>query len=152
MAKDTEKVQEGVGLQELSEGAALGSGEAKEKFFVKRVKFGQNKDKTKDVFDYLINVQIKRTNPITNETKIAEKRVTMVPEDNSGYDLLDIIYMFNDEAELLIEPYEMTIDKQKISGVRYKVFTTEASTGEVLYCPMKPRDKSDAAVLAFVAR
>lgn len=139
MAKEMDKVQEQAGAvaNEIKNESKV--------YMVKRSPFGKSKDGKKTLYDYYTDLSVKRTNPKTNEIVDKETRINWAVDDNGAYDLLELIYMFGDEAQLMIEPYEMTIDKRKISGYRYKVFTTEESTGEVIACAIKPREKSDAS-------
>ena len=141
MAKEIEKgVIEDDGIEKKAEEIA-----SKEigRFFVKRVSFGQNKNKTKDVFDYSFKVKVPRTNPNTKEIVLFEKSICIVPEDKRGYELLDIIYAFKDTAELIVERKTMKIDGQTITSVKYKLIDVEESTGEVISCIMKGRESSD---------
>ena len=113
------------------------------RFFVKRFKFGQNKAKTKDTFDYKFVIKVPRTNPANNEIVLFEKTVCIIPEDNRGYELLDIIYAFKDTAELIVERKTFKMDGQTVTSVKYKLIDVEPSTGEVISCIMKGKESSD---------
>ena len=113
------------------------------RYFVKRVEFGKNKNKTKDVFDYSFVVKVPRTNPKTNEIVLFEKTINIVPEDKRGYELLDIIYAFKDTAELVVERKTFKMDGQTINSVKYKLIDVEPSSGEIISCIMKGRESSD---------
>lgn len=141
MAKEIEKgVIEVDGIEKKAEEIAS---EEIGRFFVKRVSFGKNKNKTKDVYDYSFKVKVPRTNPTTNDIVLFEKSICIVPEDKRGYELLDIIYAFKDTAELIVERKTMKIDGQTITSVKYKLIDVEVSNGEVISCIMKGREPSD---------
>ena len=78
-------------------------------------------------------------------------RVRIVPPDYGGYTVLDIVYAGEQEAELVLVPYEITDEKTKqvIKGNRYMVRTVDED-GKVYECPVKPSRTSDRSMLQML--
>lgn len=78
-------------------------------------------------------------------------RASIVPTDINGYTLLDVVYVGCESAELVVSPYEMQDEAtgQIIRGNTYSAKSTDES-GETYECPVKPRQKSDKAILEML--
>ncbi len=81
-------------------------------------------------------------------------KVAIVPPDNGGYALLDIVYGDAMAAELTLKPYEIKDEKtgNVITGNSYGVRTVDKATGEIFECPVKPFRSSDKAILNLLLR
>ena len=81
-------------------------------------------------------------------------RAAMVPPDNGGYSLLEIVFGDDMQAPLSVKPFEIKDDKtgEVIKGNTYSVSTTDKDTGDVYECPIKPFRKSDKALLNMLLR
>lgn len=81
-------------------------------------------------------------------------KVAIVPPDNGGYALLDIVYGNEMSAELTLTPYEIKDDKsgRVIKGNSYGVRTADKETGEIYECPVKPYRSSDKTILNLLLR
>ena len=80
-------------------------------------------------------------------------RVQVVPLDNGGYVVLDIVFGGAEKAELFLTPYEIKDEKthRVISGNTYGVRTVDED-GEVWECPIKPYRSSDKTLLGMLLR
>ena len=73
--------------------------------------------------------------------------------DFGGYDLLDIVFNGENEADLVATPFEMTAeDGRVITGNIYAVQSVDEETGEVYSCKIKPTLDSDKTKLAMLLR
>lgn len=76
-------------------------------------------------------------------------KVDFAPKDKGGYEPLDIVFMFNDKAKLVMTTETMTDALgKKSSYVSYKV-RNEDELGE-LECGVKPSRDSDKALLTML--
>ncbi len=79
-------------------------------------------------------------------------RVSITPPDVGGYTVLDIVFGESNEADLVVEPFEMKDNTGKIiKGNTFKVRTTDID-GEVYECSIKPLRPSDKALLNMLVK
>ena len=78
-------------------------------------------------------------------------RVRIVPPDYGGYTVLDIVYAGEQEAELVLVPYEITDEKtgRVTKGNSYAVHS-EDEDGTVYECKIIPFRKSDKDLLQML--
>ena len=78
-------------------------------------------------------------------------RVRIVPPDFGGYTVLDIVYAGEQEAELVLVPYEITDEKtgRVTKGNSYAVHS-EDEDGTVYECKIIPFRKSDKDLLQML--
>lgn len=83
-----------------------------------------------------------------------EVRIGIIPPDNGGYVVLDIVFDGAMQAELELRPYEIKDEKtgKVTQGNSYAVVSKDEKTGEVFECPVKPSRKSDKALLNMLLR
>lgn len=109
------------------------------KIYVERETYVKN---NKTFFSYFIK-GIVRGKPV---------KVAIVPPDNGGYVLLDIVFDKDMAAELSVEPFEMKTDKGEIiAGNTYSVKSVDED-GEVYECKIKPFRQSDKAILNYLLK
>ena len=77
-----------------------------------------------------------------------DARVLIVPPDNGGYKVLDIVFGAEMEAELVLKPYEITDENtgKVIKGNTYAVHTQDED-GTEYECAVKPFRASDKTLL-----
>lgn len=83
-----------------------------------------------------------------------EIKASLMPSDIGGYDLLDILFIGNKTADLIVSPFEMKNEEtgEMIKGNTYIVRVIDEK-GDIYECPVKPRQKSDKCILEmFLAR
>ena len=76
-----------------------------------------------------------------------EMRASLIPSDVGGYEVLDLVFIGTSEVDLIVEPFEIP---NKDTGEIIKGNTYIArvvDNGETFECPVKPREKSDKAIL-----
>lgn len=75
-------------------------------------------------------------------------RVLIVPPDNGGYRVLDIVFDEDMEADFVVRPFEIKDEAtgKIIRGNSYAVQSTDED-GKVYECAVKPYRKSDKALL-----
>lgn len=79
-------------------------------------------------------------------------RIGVIPPDNGGYTVLDIVFGEAMEAELTITPFEIKDEGGKIiSGNTYGVRSYDEN-GQVYECKIKPARVSDKALLEMLLR
>ncbi len=80
-------------------------------------------------------------------------RVAIVPPDNGGYRVLEIVFGDSKEVELVAKPFEIKDEKTKrtFRGNTYAVQTVDEN-GEVYECAVKPFRPSDKALLEMMLR
>ena len=90
---------------------------------------------------------------IKGKLRDKEVRVLIVPPDNGGYKVLDIVFGEEMEAELVLKPYEMTDENtgKVIKGNTYAVRTKDED-GTEYECAVKPFRASDKALLNMLLR
>ena len=80
-----------------------------------------------------------------------EVKASIIPTDLGGYDLLDIVFIGTDTADLVLNPYEMVDEK---TGKVTNGFTYEARNcdehGETYTCKVRPRQASDKSILEML--
>ena len=108
--------------------------------FVERETFVKNE---KTYFSYFIKGKVRGK----------EVKVAIIPPDNGGYSLLDIVFGNETKAELTLKPYEIKDDRTGniITGNTYGV-RSHGENGEVYECPIKPYRSSDKALLQILLR
>lgn len=114
---------------------------AAKQIYVERETFVRN-DRT--FYSYFIKGQVRGK----------DVKVAIVPPDNGGYPLLDIVFGTEMKAELTLKPYEIKDEKtgNVVKGNSYGVRSTDKATGEVFECPVKPFRVSDKALLNMLLR
>ncbi len=79
-------------------------------------------------------------------------KVAVVPPDNGGYAVLDIVFGNEMAAQLVVTPFEMTDEAgKKITGNTYAVHSEDAD-GTVYECKVKPFRQSDKNMLNMLLR
>ena len=80
-----------------------------------------------------------------------EVKATLIPTDIGGYDVLDIVFVGVDTADLVLVPYsiEDKETKQVIKGVNFEARTIDEN-GEAYTCKVKPRQASDKAIIEML--
>lgn len=108
--------------------------------FVERETYEKN-DKT--YFSYFIKGVIRGK----------DVRVALVPPDNGGYAVLDLVFGDAEKAELFLTPYEIKDEKtgRVIKGNSYGIRTVDEN-GEVYECAIKPFRASDKTLLQLLLR
>ena len=91
---------------------------------------------------------------IKGKVRGKDVKVAIVPPDNGGYQLLDIVFGSEMKAELTLKPYEIKDEKtgNVITGNSYGVRTVDKETGEIYECPVKPFRSSDKVTLGLLLR
>lgn len=82
-----------------------------------------------------------------------EKRIGVIPPDNGGYAVLDIVFDGAMSAELVLKPYEIKDEKtgQVLKGNTYAVRSVDEN-GEIYECPIKPARISDKTMMNMLLR
>ena len=81
-----------------------------------------------------------------------EVKAYVKPQDNGGYQVLDIVYNGENKAALKITPFSMKDEKgATINGNTYEVESTDEN-GEVYTCKVKPDKQSDKMLLKMLGR
>ena len=80
-------------------------------------------------------------------------RVRIVPPDFGGYNVLDIVFGDENEAELTVAPFEIKDEKGRVTmtGNTYGVKSVDED-GAVYECKIKPFQDSDKALLNMLLR
>lgn len=81
-----------------------------------------------------------------------EVKAQLVPQDNGGYVLLDIVFDNADMAELVIGSISITNDKGKTETFPSYTVKNVDENGEVFECPVKAARKTDKTKLAMILR
>ncbi len=81
-----------------------------------------------------------------------EVKAQLVPQDNGGYVLLDIVFDNADTAELVIGTISITNDKGKTEMFPSYTVKNVDENGEVFECPVKAARKTDKTKLAMILR
>lgn len=81
-----------------------------------------------------------------------EVKAQLVPQDNGGYVLLDIVFDNADTAELVIGSISITNDKGKTETFPSYTVKNVDENGEVFECPVKAARKTDKTKLAMILR
>ena len=113
---------------------------AENKIFVERETFEKG-DKT--YYSYFINGTIRGR----------EVKIGVIPPDNGGFTVLDIVFGNEMSAELVLKPFEIKDEKsgQVLKGNSYAVRSVDEN-GEVYECPIKPSRASDKTLLNMLIR
>ncbi len=85
---------------------------------------------------------------IKGEVRGKQVRLAVVPPDNGGYVVLDIVFDNAMSAELVLKPYEIKDEKtgNVVKGNSYAVVSVDED-GKVYECPIKPFRSSDKSLL-----
>ncbi len=77
-----------------------------------------------------------------------EFKLAVIPPDNGGYVVLDIVFNEDMEADLVLKPYEIKDEKTGtvVKGNTYAVVSVDGD-GKVYECPVKPQRISDKSLL-----
>ena len=95
----------------------------------------------KDFYSYFVKGKIRGK----------EVKARLSPKDIGGYDLLDIVFLTDATAELVITPSEMTDEKGNIvKFISYECKNVDKETGVVYSCGLKPQRSSDKAILEML--
>ena len=79
-----------------------------------------------------------------------EVRIAVVPPDNGGFRVLDIVFDKEMSADLVLKPYEIKDDKGKVlKGNTYAVVSKDKD-GTEYECPVKPARASDKIFLKML--
>ncbi len=79
-------------------------------------------------------------------------RVAVVPPDNGGYVVLDIVFDKEMACELVLKPYEIKDEKGNVvKGNSYAVCSADEN-GEIYECKIKPFRDSDKRLLGMLLR
>ena len=82
-----------------------------------------------------------------------EVKARMSPSDMGGYDLLDIVFLTDETAELVITPGEMKDENgNTINFISYECRNVDKETGEMYSAKIKPQRASDKAILEMLAK
>lgn len=114
-----------------------------QKLYVERKQFGVSKDKKKPLYDYFVKGMVYLTNPRTGEKVGKEATANFKAPDYGVFDLLDLIFEFNDAPPLLVE--EMDVNGAKI--LKYNVAHINADGEVELAVELKPKESSDKSTL-----
>ncbi|MCM1368209.1 MAG: hypothetical protein NC184_05335 [Roseburia sp.] len=81
-------------------------------------------------------------------------RIGIIPPDNGGYTVLDIVFDGAMKAELVLKPYEIRDEKTKkvTKGNSYAVVSKDEATGMTYECQIKPSRKSDKDLLDMLLK
>lgn len=79
-------------------------------------------------------------------------KIGVIPPDNGGYVVLDIVFNDTMACELVLKPYEIKDEKGKVTrGNSYAVVSADEN-GEVYECKIKPSRSSDKTLLDMLLR
>lgn len=81
-----------------------------------------------------------------------ELKAQLIPQDNGGYVLLDIVFGDSNTAELVIGSISITNDKGKTQTFPTYTVRNVGENGEVYECPIITARKSDKTKLAMLLR
>ncbi|MCH5179945.1 MAG: hypothetical protein J1F32_01870 [Erysipelotrichales bacterium] len=76
-----------------------------------------------------------------------EMKASLIPSDIGGYELLDMLFIGTESVDLIVDPFEI-VNKdtgEVMKGNSYIARVIE--NDEKFECPVKPRQKSDKAIL-----
>lgn len=108
-----------------------------------------NKTKSgEDMYCYVIRDYVRILDKKTGEVKEREIRVDFAAKDLGGYDMLDIIFMVDDEAYLSMTDETMVdeVTKKESTYTVYEIWNEDAD-GTVYTYKVKPMRESDKAKL-----
>ena len=108
-----------------------------------------NKTKSgEDMYCYVIRDYVRILDKKTGEVKEREIRVDFAAKDLGGYDMLDIIFMVDDEAHLSMTDETMVdeVTKKESTYTVYEIWNEDAD-GTVYTYKVKPMRESDKAKL-----
>ncbi len=85
---------------------------------------------------------------IKGEVRGKQVRLAVIPPDNGGYVVLDIVFDNAMSAELVLKPYEIKDEKSGnvVKGNSYAVVSVDED-GKIYECPIKPFRSSDKSLL-----
>ena len=81
-----------------------------------------------------------------------EVRISVMPPDTGGYRVLDIVYGNQNEATLVVTPFEIKDTSGRV--VRGNTFSVQSydENGEIYECPIKPSRTSDKSLLNMILK
>ena len=103
---------------------------------VKREAFGKSEEGN-DLYSYFIEAEFRGQ----------KQRISLAPQDNGAYSLLNIIYFDNDvaQARIVEGTYKPDENSEPVITLSVEVFVVD---GGIEYsCPLKPQRSSDKACL-----
>jgi len=146
MAKETtmKEAKEEVVAQE-TEAKATKQPESNEVIFPVKRKTFEGRD-GKEYWTYYVEGDIIRIK--NGERVVKHVTVDFVAKDSGGYEVLDLIFLFSDEAQLSVHDEKMVNDKTKEVTVYtvYDVFAVD-DNGERIVYKVKPSRESDKSLL-----
>lgn len=79
-------------------------------------------------------------------------KISVIPPDNGGYRVLDIVYGNQNEATLMVTPFEIKDESGKVvRGNTYSVQSFDED-GVIYECPIKPARTSDKSLLNMLLK
>lgn len=89
---------------------------------------------------------------IKGEIRGREVRIAVVPPDNGGFRVLDIVFDQETSADLVLKPYEIKDERGKVlKGNSYAVVSKDKD-GTEYECGIKPFRNSDKTLLNMLLR
>lgn len=89
---------------------------------------------------------------IKGEIRGREVRIAVVPPDNGGFRVLDIVFDQADSADLVLKPYEIKDERGKVlKGNSYAVVSKDKD-GTEYECGIKPFRNSDKTLLNMLLK
>ncbi len=103
---------------------------------VKRESFGKS-DEGNDLFSYFIEAEFRGQ----------KQRISLAPQDNGAYSLLNIIYLDTDvaKARIVEGTYKPDENSEPVVTLSVEVYVVD---GIEYTCPLKPQRSSDKACLS----
>lgn len=82
-----------------------------------------------------------------------EVRISVMPPDTGGYRVLDIVFGNQNEATLVVTPFEIKDEStgKVVRGNTYSVQSVDED-GEIYECPIKPSRTSDKSLLNMILK
>lgn len=79
-------------------------------------------------------------------------RISVMPPDTGGYRVLDIVFGNQNEATLVVTPFEIKDESGKV--IRGNSFSVQSvdEDGEIYECPIKPSRTSDKSLLNMILK
>ena len=89
---------------------------------------------------------------IKGEIRGREVRIAVVPPDNGGFRVLDIVFDQENSSDLVLQPYEIKDERGKVlKGNSYAVVSKDKD-GTEYECGIKPFRNSDKTLLNMLLR
>ena len=113
--------------------------DSKKTLFVEREKYAKD---GKEFFSYFVKGLIRGK----------EVKARLSPQDMGGYDLLDIVFLTDEKAELVITPSEITGEDGRLIKFNSYECKNVDEDGVVYSCKLKPQRASDKSILEMLAQ